>query len=140
MSCPEHCCVVVFFLWIWFSLQYVSEYETVLYSESKVVCNSQHTDFKSEVSATVRALSASNICGSRVFSLVDEVDIRLMERCFLVHLLEVNIYATVMSWNYVFCSSLINWQKKCQVHQVVFNSMTKNCFDKNVDLLFISFI
>lgn len=63
----------------------------MLYSESKVVCNSQHRDFKSEVSATVRALSASNIRGSRVFSLAGEVDVHLMEQCFLVHLLEVNI-------------------------------------------------
>jgi len=68
----------------------------VLYSESKVVYNSQRTDFISKVSATVRALSTSNTCGSRVFSLADEVDIQLMEQRFLVHLLEVNIHTTVV--------------------------------------------
>jgi len=70
----------------------------VLCSESKVVYNCQHTDFKSEVSATVRALSASNIHCSTVFSLADDVDVQLMEQCFLVHLLQVNIFTTVMSF------------------------------------------
>jgi len=68
----------------------------VLCSESKVVYNCQRTDFKSKVSATVRALSASNIRHSTVFSLADDVDVKLMEQCFLVHLSEVNIYTTVM--------------------------------------------
>jgi hypothetical protein len=133
-------CSIFFFLWIWFSLWYVSEYKTVLCSESKVVYNCQHTDFKSEVSATVRVLSASNIHHCTVFSLADDVDVQLMEQCFLVHLLEVNIYTKLCCLNYIFCSSLINWQKKCQVHQVVFNFMTKNCFVENVDLLFTSCI
>lgn len=68
----------------------------MLCSDSKVVYNCQHTDFRSEVSARVRALSASNIRCSTVFSLADEVDIQLMEQCFLVHLFEVNIFTTVM--------------------------------------------
>lgn len=68
----------------------------MLCSESKVVYNCQHTDFKSEVSATVGALSASNIHCSTIFSFADEVDVQLMEQCFCVHLLEVNIYTAVM--------------------------------------------
>ena len=68
----------------------------MLFSESEVVYNCQHMDFKSQVSATVRALFVSNIYCSIVFSLLDEVGVQLMVQCVLVQLLEVYLCTTVM--------------------------------------------